>query len=152
MRDWLIAIGLLCLLIGCKADLNQPPKVRWGEEPCAHCNMLISDQQFAAALTLQNGETRKYDDIGCLLKDSAAHKAQIHRIWVRRYDRDEWLDARQAWFVHSEQIHSPMGFNFAAVGSEEDARRLASSVKGKVLRFDELLETQAREVRPHSEH
>ncbi len=150
MRYWQVAVGLLFLLVGCKADLDQPPKVRWGEEPCARCNMLISDQQFAAALTLQNGEIRKYDDIGCLLKDYAAHKTQVHRLWVRRYDGDEWLDARQAWFVRSERLHSPMGFNLAAVGSEEDAKRLANSVKGKVLRFDDLLET--REVHPHGTH
>ena len=139
MRYWQFAFGLLLLPIGCKADLEAPPKVQWGEEPCAHCRMLISDPRFAAALTLQNGEIRKYDDVGCLLKDYATHKAQVHRVWVRCYDSDKWLDAQQAWFVRSKGLHSPMASCIAAVQSKDAAERLASAVKRTVSHFDAVL-------------
>lgn len=118
--------------------MDKPPKIRWGEEPCTHCRMLISDPKFAAALTLQTGEVRKYDDLGCLLKDYAAYRAKTHRVWVRRYDGDEWLNAKQAWFVRGKQLHSPMGYGIAAVRSKDTAKQLASKVKGRMLRFSDL--------------
>jgi copper chaperone NosL len=143
-------IALVLTLVGCKENLDEPPKIRWGEEVCAHCNMIISDKRFAAAITLKSGEVRKYDDLGCLLKEYSKYSGEIHRVWVHRYDGESsgrltclhtcWLDARQACFVQSPSIQSPMGSGIAAVDAGSHAcEKLASETKGKVLSFDQLL-------------
>jgi len=132
-------IVLVLTLVGCKENLDEPPKIRWGEEVCAHCNMIISDKRFAAAITLKSGEVRKYDDLGCLLKEYSKYSGEIHRVWVHRYDGEGWLDARQACFVQSPSIQSPMGSGIAAVGASHACEKLASETKGKVLSFDQLL-------------
>jgi copper chaperone NosL len=132
-------IVLVLTLVGCKENLDEPPKIRWGEEVCAHCNMIISDKRFAAAITLKSGEVRKYDDLGCLLKEHSKYSGEIHRVWVHRYDGEGWLDERQACFVQSPFIQSPMGSGIAAVGASHACEKLASETKGKVLSFDQLL-------------
>jgi copper chaperone NosL len=134
----LFLIALFLTLVGCKQNLGETPKVRWGEEVCAHCNMLINDERFAAAIVLKSGEVRKYDDLGCLLKE---YSSEAHRVWVYRYNGEGWLDATQAWFVQSPSIQSPMGSGIAAFENKSDAEKLASETKGKVLSFDQLLKS-----------
>jgi copper chaperone NosL len=141
-------IVLVLTLVGCKENLDEPPKIRWGEEVCAHCNMIISDKRFAAAITLKSGEVRKYDDLGCLLKEYSKYSGEIHRVWVHRYDGEGWLDARQACFVQSPSIQSPMGSGIAAVDAGSHAcEKLASETKGKVLSFDQLLKFDGKGTR-----
>jgi copper chaperone NosL len=139
MKRTIAVVGFLLALLGCGAHRDEPPVIRWGEESCAHCRMLIGDPQFAAAIVMQDGEVRKYDDVGCLLNDGAKRQANVHRLWVRRYDADGWLDARKAWFVVSQKIASPMGYGIAAFARKEDAERLAKQVGGIALRWDDLL-------------
>ena len=142
MRTFL-ALGVLPLLLsGCGRNLDEPPKVRLGEEVCAHCGMIISDQRFSCAITLKNGEVKKYDDFGCLLRDY--DETEAHKVWVHKYDGEGWLDAKTAWFVQSKLIASPMASGIAALDSEEAARKLAGEVKGEVKRFDQLLGSKER--------
>jgi copper chaperone NosL len=144
MKQAIFIASLLIALFGCHARRDEPPIVRWGEENCAVCRMLISDPPFAAAMVMRDGEVRKYDDVGCLLNESNQRLVNAHRLWVRRYDADGWLDARRAWFVVSQRIASPMGYGIAAFARKADAERLAKRVEGVVLKWDDLLRRAPR--------
>ena len=59
--------GLLVLLTACGQDAPAgPPTVRYGQDPCAGCGMIISDDRFAAAWVDPAGEAapRLFDDGG----------------------------------------------------------------------------------------
>jgi copper chaperone NosL len=136
MRERLGVIALACggFLGGCGTDLSRPPTVRYGEEACAHCRMIISDDRFAAALVTKGGDTLKFDDIGCLVEHKADQQqlpgsVSIH--WVRDFGGGGWLDARSASYVHSTKVHSPMGYNLTALPPE-------SPESGSTLRFADL--------------
>jgi copper chaperone NosL len=133
-------IACLCAVAaGCSgATEDRPPTLRLGEEACDHCRMLINDERFAAALLTADGETRKFDEIGCLLDYQAANTAPVRRYWVRCYRSSQWLDAPHAFFVHSPQLHTPMGCGLAAVSTLAEARELADELHGRIVRFDEL--------------
>ena len=47
------------------------PLIRYGEENCLHCGMVIDDPRFAAAWTEPRGIERHFDDIGCAVADVA---------------------------------------------------------------------------------
>jgi copper chaperone NosL len=134
-----VAAWLCAVAAGCSgAREDRPPSLRLGEEACDHCRMLINDDRFAAALLTADGETRKFDEIGCLLEYQAANTAPVRHYWVRCYRSSQWLDAQNALFVHSRQLHTPMGYGLAAVPTFAEARELADELHGRIVRFDEL--------------
>jgi copper chaperone NosL len=127
------------LAAGCgQADISRPPAIRFGEEACAHCRMIISDERFAAARVDPDGETLKFDDIGCLVEYEADDLPPAAAYWVHDFKGPEWLPARAAIFVHSANVASPMGHGLAAVPTPEAARELAADPASRTLRFDEL--------------
>ena len=129
---WLLAAGLLA---GCRpVDVGRPPTVRFGEEACASCRMIIGDEHFAAALVAPTGDALKFDDIGCLVEHEAGRLRPDVAYWVRDAASREWLDAREARFAHSPSVASPMGFGLAA----HPADRAAGEPNARLLRFHEL--------------
>ena len=135
-----LRLGVLLALVvaGCSADANRPPSLRYGEEACDHCRMLINDEHFAAAVVTEDGAIRKFDEIGCLLAYQAEHPGPMKRCWVCDYRSARWLDTREAFFVCSRQLQTPMGCGAAAVGTLAEAHALADEVHGRIVRFDEL--------------
>ena len=139
-RDLVVAFMAGVMLGGCtSAKLDQPPRIRYGEEACHACQMLISEARFAAALTTTRGEAQHFDEIGCLLYALAQQTETPASVWVHDYQTDAWLDAASAFFVRSRELTTPMGGGIVAVASEEAATRLSRDAHGQVVRFDQLL-------------
>lgn len=136
----LIRLGLAAAVLlpaGC-GGADGPPTVRYGQEGCARCRMIINDDRFAAALVTTDGDGLKFDEVGCLIEYRTAHPDSARAEWVRGYQTGQWHDARQAFFVHGPKLHTPMGSGLAAVPGREQADALAAELGGRVLRYDEL--------------
>jgi copper chaperone NosL len=142
MRGWCGVTGLaaaLGLVAGCQpVDRNSPPPLRFGQEACSQCRMIISDDRFAAALTTEAGDTAKFDDVGCLVKHEAGGFQASTAYWVRDLRADLWLDAREAMFVRSKTIASPMGFGLAAMRTQPAAGEFDGDSHPRTIRFHEL--------------
>ena len=139
--------ALSCLLglltVGCQAPRADPPtQIRYGEETCAFCGMLISEERFAASLTTVTGETEAFDDVGCLLRALTRPDRSGARVWVHDYRSERWLEAPRAVFVHSDDVPTPMGGGFAAFSTQEAAEQFAREVHGTVMRFGQLSSTR----------
>lgn len=131
---WICAIPFI---VGCGGE--RPPDVRFGEEACAHCRMIINDDRFAAARILESGEALKFDDVGCLVDHLADdHGEVVARNWVLGYQSGQWLDAERAHYVYGPQLQTPMAYGLAAVVSQEEAKTLARDWGGRALRWSEL--------------
>ena len=156
MTRW--AAGALCrilalLTVGCQAPrANQPPQIRYGEETCVFCGMLINEERFAAALTTATGETKTFDDIGCLLHDFAEQDRATMRVWVHDYGSGRWLEAPHAVFVHSDDVPTPMGGGLFAFSTQEVAEQFAREVHGTVMRFGQLSLTRKDHAAPGPLH
>lgn len=116
----LVAAGLgLVTLVGWAVCLAQrppdgPEPVAWDREPCAHCRMHVGDPRFAAQLQTAAGETRNYDDPGCLLAELAERRREgVRAIWFRDSTSDRWIPAADVVFV--PVAPTPMGYGLAAV-------------------------------------
>jgi copper chaperone NosL len=135
---------LMALLLGtaaCSAGAtaDQPPAIRYGEDACDHCRMIINEPRFAASYVTESHETRRFDDIGNMLAHYAQFKEKVAAFWVHDYESEEWLRAEEAHYVISSQIQTPMGHGVVAFADATQAERLAGAHDGRVLDFSGLL-------------
>ena len=160
MRYRLLLLLLLSalLLTACArgATTAAPPEIRYGEDTCTECNMIISDPRYAAgyAHELSTGryESLAFDDIGDLLAHLEKHRERKVVAWyVHDYTTAEWLDATTAYYVLSDEIHSPMGHGIAAHATHDGAEALAQDKSGLVLDWQGL-QAQVKATAGHSDH
>lgn len=117
------ASGLACS--GSEASASEP-KVRFGEESCSRCGMVIDDRRFAAAWITPQNDERHFDDMVCLLGAAAEEAPPAgSRYFASDFDSETWLDATTARYVVSPDITSPMASGIAAHGTAEAADRHA---------------------------
>lgn len=150
-----LAIGAVLWVAACApaASKPQPPQIHFGEDMCADCGMIINDARFAAAYTVDQGSGRYqsliFDDIGDMLHHMQQNAGlQGVNWWVHDYDSQEWIDATSAWFVHSDQVKSPMNHGLAAFATQAAAEKLAAGTSGQVLDWSTLRGVEAMAA-PH---
>lgn len=141
---FLLLSGLLWAACTHGATEASPPEIRYGEDVCAECNMIISDPRYAAGyaheISAGRYESLAFDDIGDLLVHSAKHPEHKVVAWyVHDYASEEWLDATTAYYVVSAQIASPMGHGIAAHATQDAAEQMAQTNAGQVLDWAGLL-------------
>lgn len=133
-----VAIAAPGLLGESDAGGDDLPSVRFGEERCERCGMLIDDVRFVAAWAGTGGEVH-FDDIGCLVLEAQDRPAPpAARFYVANYEDGAWIEASSATFVLSEQIRTPMAYGVAAVADPASALRLASETHGATGDWHEL--------------
>lgn len=132
------------VLPGCRREVPiAPPEIVFGEDPCAHCRMIISDTRFAAACVadMPDGTRQRpaFDDFACLIAWEREHPdARIVARYVRDFETGRWLDATTARYVASQEIHSPMASGVAACATEQAAAMLAARHAGKTMDFNQV--------------
>jgi len=96
-----------------------PVEVRWDQDNCERCRMMLSDRYFAAQIRYFPEAKRsmvvKFDDIGCAtlwLKDQQWKNDPETQIWVVDFRSGDWIDARKATYIRKP--NSPMGYNLGA--------------------------------------
>lgn len=137
----MLLTGLLVLLsiAGCAPGQTEatPPEIIYGETVCAKCNMIISDERFAAGYAYEVAagryESLAFDDVGDMLEYAAEHPEHAIKTWyVHDYADRSWLDAATATYVVSQDVQSPMGSGIAAFADAAAANELAQRVNGQV--------------------
>ncbi len=115
------------VLAGCRAaDISRPPSLRFGDEACGYCRMIISDERFAAALVTETGEALKFDDVGCLIQNEDQSPETGACIGFATSAATDGSTPATRRFVHSTNVVSPMDYGLAALPTEEAARKLAA--------------------------
>ena len=102
-----------------------PVEVKWDQDNCERCRMMLSDRNFAAQIRYFPEDKRsrvvKFDDIGCAvlwIKDQQWNNDPKTQIWVVDHSSGEWIDARKATYLRKN--NSPMGYDLGAQ-SETDS-------------------------------
>ena len=139
MKAMMLIVTGLVLAAGCNRQAPiGPPQVQYGQTECSQCGMTVNDEQYAAALILEQptGErvAKIFDDIGCMLAfERESHDGKVLARYVKDYETHAWLNADRAAYVKGAEIHSPMGYGLLAAADSAAAERLALSKSGKVV-------------------
>jgi copper chaperone NosL len=151
---WLKAVAALAPLFvaACAREVAlAPPEIRYGEDVCAECGMIVSDDRFAAALIRESDgghQSLLFDDIGCLFinrRDEAAQLALAE--FVRAADGSGWIDMPDGFYVHNREVQTPMAFGIAAFSSREAATRQRDDRGGTLFDYEELRRWVAEDAR-----
>ncbi len=142
--------GLTILLTCCMALVSctdeptlDPPEVRWGQDICFECSMILSDDRYAAAVvTIQMGERHEYlyDDLGEMLAHPPSTEGNFKQ-WARDNQARQWIDASSAYYVRSRRLHTPMGYGVVAFANLQDAEALRDETEGELLALSDLSNT-----------
>lgn len=131
---WLISL----IWIGCN---QQPEAIRYGQDACAHCRMIIADEKFGSELITQKGKIYKFDSIECLaMYWNQFSKNDIHSLWVTDFKNPgQWVRADQAQFLQSSNVPSPMGMFLSGYSGDYDAQSMQKQFDGDVLNWQQVV-------------
>jgi copper chaperone NosL len=128
------------LLQGCSAG---PSPIKYGQDMCAHCQMIISDQRFGTELVTSKGKIYKYDSVECLISDylkMSGSEKEIHSLWVTDFNNPTVLiNAKSAIYLHSSKLRSPMGMGLSAFSDEAEADEMKNKFTGTILPWNRTL-------------
>ena len=119
-RYLFIFATLTLVLSACSGEPETGPvEVKWDQNNCERCRMMLSDRNFAAQIRYfpegKRSKAVKFDDIGCAvlwLKDQQWKDDPKTQIWVAEHRSGEWIDARKATYIRKN--NSPMGYDLGA--------------------------------------
>lgn len=143
--------ALVLGLAACRSSvLTGPPETRLGKDPCAECDMIISDDRFCCGAVVEvDGirEHQSYDDIGCLLDHMRLHpELRFDELYVRDVDTRLWLEVREGRYVVCGSVRTPMGSGIQAFAKQESAARFASENGVKAIGWEELIANRKAEM------
>lgn len=133
----MLRTAILCLALvvpACAGSPDDLPEIAIDRSACSHCGMLISEPRFAAAYRTSGGETKVFDEIGCLLAAADRHTDARTQFWFRDVNDGRWIDGGSPVFLASSSIRTPMAGNIVAYRDEAAAGRAAAAHGGRVVR------------------
>lgn len=117
-----------------------PDGIQVNKDNCDYCKMSISDLKFSTSLLTQKGRTYKFDDLSCMINyKNTMENSNTAKFFVTEFNSgNALLKAESAFFVHNENLKSPMGGNFAALSTKDKANVLAMNPGSEILTWNLL--------------
>lgn len=125
-------IGIMLFLVSCKIA---PKAIQYGTDVCHSCQMTIVEKTHAAEIVTKKGRAYKYDAIECMLQDLDKRDINTVELFlVTDYLKPTVLiNAKEATFLISKEIKSPMGANLSAFANKE-----AITASGEQFNWEEI--------------
>lgn len=125
---------------------QSPEPIRYGKDACEFCKMTIIDPKYAAEIVTDKGKVFKFDDISCLIKYMKVNKLNeeiLAFVVVSDYSKPgEWIDAKTATFLSSNDLRSPMRGDVAAFSAQSFATTNRTQFsEAKMLTWKEVFDT-----------
>ncbi len=143
MRTQQLISPLLFTIILCGTaciSSSLAPVEIYPEDMCSRCKMAISDKRFAGEILVEVGVARKFDDLGCLLRDMKDRRARDEPpAFAVDFGRREWVNVKEAYYVKSTRITTPMRSGLIAFKDRSDAEQAAAKYGGQVLNYEDVV-------------
>ena len=127
IKNSLLLIWAIFIASACSIE-TEP--INYGIDNCTFCKMTIMDKKFGTELVTLKGKVFKFDDLSCMskyMKTADLHEADCKHVVVSSYNKPEaFLDLKEAFFIQSENLPSPMLGNIVAFESKSSAQKFVS--------------------------
>jgi copper chaperone NosL len=136
----LMIIGILGLsLSGCSTG---PQPIKVGKENCDFCKMTISDNRFGAEIVTKKSKLYKFDDEHCIMAFLASKKMteqEIAGIYFTDFiPPHQLINVKQAFFLQSPALKSPMNGNIAAFSNEDSLDNMIPTFPGNKISWENM--------------
>ncbi|MCO5231896.1 MAG: nitrous oxide reductase accessory protein NosL [Chitinophagales bacterium] len=136
-------VSVFFLLSACQP---KPHAIHFDEEDCDYCKMTISDNRYGAELVTNKGRVYKFDDLHCIkgfMEENIVESKDIHSLWAIDFSIPEKLiEIKSSFFLHNDQIQSPMGSNIASFGVKDSLESYRSTSLGNEIQWEEFLNSK----------
>ncbi len=133
----LIALISLVVIVSCSIE---PEKINYGTDTCHYCQMTIIDGKHTSQMVTKKGKVYKYDSIECLINDTASKDSgSVALLMVADFaNPGSLINAKEAMYLVSDSISSPMGANLSAFISLEQLNTLKREMGGTSYTWKEI--------------
>lgn len=101
--------------------------------------MIITDPRYAAALVDDANAMQKFDDIGCMRLYRVNTESMPRNFWVHDYANESWMEGKDAIFVQSDNLITPMGYGVNAFSERSRAQQFAQQ-EGRIVSWKEMVQ------------
>jgi copper chaperone NosL len=127
-----------------------PKPIQFGTDTCHYCMMTIANEQYGAEIVTDKGRIYMYDSVECLaaaiLREKIDSTAVKVALTVDYHEPKSLIDVKDATFLHSGALRSPMGMNLTAFASGNTAREAHVRYGGELMTWGETLEFVRNEL------
>ncbi|OUS75991.1 hypothetical protein B1748_14355 [Paenibacillus sp. MY03] len=135
-----LALVFVLTLAACGGEKYEAQAINEETDVCVICKMAIKDDQFATQIITKDGQSLKFDDIGCLNTWKKENGTEtIGAAFVRDFDSKQWLRYEKAYYAYDPTFQTPMAYGIVSFEKEEDAKAyIAEQGKGTLMSADDL--------------
>ncbi|WP_026302663.1 nitrous oxide reductase accessory protein NosL [Psychroflexus tropicus] len=146
MKKIILYTASLLVFMACDTSIKP---IQYGRDQCDYCSMGIVQKTHSAQLVTSKGKQRKFDAIECMVnyieKDSQSLKDA--NLWVANYTAPgQMIPAKEASYLISKNLPSPMGAYLTAFKNEADALKTKKQLEGSIHHWGELPEAIKKDV------
>lgn len=138
MKNLIIVLLTAVTFVSCSKNIDP---IIYGEEACDYCMMTIVDQSHSAQVVTQKGKNFKFDATECMINYLEQEKNETDMLHVLSADYSEpgkMIDAKEATFIISKNIPSPMGEFLSALENKSVAEELQKENEGNLYSWEEV--------------
>jgi len=135
--------GVLALVMAsfCSSCVIGKEPIQYGKDNCHYCKMTLTDKRFGSEVVTTKGKVFKFDDLNCLiafLNSGEVEQKNVAQVLTIDFNKpDLFVDVRQAFFLQSAAIKSPMRGDVASFSIQKDLEAVKLKVgDGKELLWD----------------
>ncbi|WP_020619788.1 nitrous oxide reductase accessory protein NosL [Paenibacillus daejeonensis] len=119
---WAVLLLTMVLAAACGGPSYEPHPIDEATDRCAICNMAIKDDEFATQIITKDGQSLKFDDIGCMNEWKTEYGTDtVGAEFVRDYTNSKWLKYEDAYYVYDATIQTPMAYGIVSFEQEAEA-------------------------------
>ena len=136
----IILMAIALVFTSCSID---PEPLNYGKDQCDHCRMTIMDSKFGAEIITKKGKIYKFDAAECMIrfvKEGKIGEGEVSKYLVIDASKPaQFIDAKDAVYLISENFPSPMGADLSAYGTRNNAENFQMQYSGEIKDWDGVL-------------
>ncbi|CAM3417251.1 MULTISPECIES: nitrous oxide reductase accessory protein NosL [Paenibacillus] len=151
-KSYRVSLTALCILAvwlmtACGSKDYKPQAINEETDRCVICNMAIKDDVFATQIITTDGQSLKFDDIGCMNEWITQNGTDtVGATFVRDYNSSQWLKYEKAYYVYDASIKTPMAYGLVSFEQKTEAEAFMKEQGAGKLMTAEQLEDHSWEV------